>query len=244
MDHLHSRMRVNGRPDGRFVRSETTRAHIIKAYLSLLRSGDSVPAKANVIALAGCSLRTLYHHFPTQSVLNDAAAAHIQELERPSVRTVGDLNGRIDAFIASCADSWERWLPLCPLAALPKGRVGGIKKLLERQVRERTAMSNMAFAPEFAAMSSGVRRKMLLAIEAAVSLEAWARLRHQRGMSIAATSDVLKEVLERLLSRGPELANASVAVALQRRPSPQQIQLDGAGDYSEPRLEIADALIK
>lgn len=199
MKTLQTQLCSGGRLDGRRARSERTQNNIIEAYLSLLRTGARIPSRTEIIQLAKCSRRTFFVHFPTIALLNDAAVAHSQIVDHAPVQTTGTLHERIEAYAATCAGDWERWLPLIPLVGQPSRRTGGIRKLLDRQQRTRTVMANLAFAPELTPLSNSTHRSVLLMIEAVTSMERWSRLREAHGMSRSAALCVLVESLERIL---------------------------------------------
>lgn len=156
--------------DGRLVRSERTRIGIIEAYIALLRAGDRIPATADVVKLAGCSIRTLYHHFGTHSHLNDAAAAYIQQTGSISITTTGPREARVKTYVEWCAESWERWLPLYFVGRV-SGKSGGATRHLQREHQIKTATLNLVFAREFAPLPVARRRDLLLMIEVTTSLE-------------------------------------------------------------------------
>ena len=177
--------------DGRLARSARTRTNIVDSYLALLRTSEAVPTKADVVRLAGCCMRTLYHHFPTYVELNGAAVAQVRSGEPVFEPVTGDLHQRVRNYGKWCAASWEQWLPVRSLLALPGKRASKVKAILEQLHRRKADKLNLILAPEFSSLPRLRHCAAFFMIEAATSLDTWVRLRRIHRLSVEAGAALL-----------------------------------------------------
>ena len=61
--------------DGRRLRSERTRQHIIEAYLAMLREGSGIPTAAQIAERAGYSVRSLFERLTITNAAEPMARA-------------------------------------------------------------------------------------------------------------------------------------------------------------------------
>jgi len=102
--------------DGRRLRSERTRQALIEAFMRLLRRKPAMPTAFQIAQEAGCSVRSVFGHFPDLDALSVAAAdyAIVQGQREAVARNVdADRTTRIHSHVETRAFVCEKWLPLC-----------------------------------------------------------------------------------------------------------------------------------
>jgi len=195
--------------DGRRLRSARTRQLIIAAYLALLRENPQIPTAASIAQRAGYSVRSVFERFPDLHALRVAATdesllkASIQVATRPAV---GSRQDRLKAHVETRARVCEEWLPLWRAlnanqgdSAVLKARIGLIRELVIRRLEE-------MYAPELSTLDERERRQTVLAIEALVDFESWARLRGQFELSFEDACDVWLRAIDRILPPTPPVS--------------------------------------
>lgn len=205
-----SEVSVQAQPvDGRRRRSARTRQLIIEAYLVLLRENPQIPTAASVARRAGYSVRSIFERFPDLHALRVAATdeallkASTQLAAQP---TVGSRQDRLKTHVEGRGRVCEEWLPLWRAlnanhgdSADLKARIRLIREMVIRRIEE-------LYASELSALDKRERHQTILAIDALVDFESWARMREQFGLSFEDACDVWKRAIDRLLPPTPPVS--------------------------------------
>ena len=195
------------RIDGRRLRSERTKQLIIEAYLALAREmSPRVPTADEIAEKAGYSVRSVFERFPDIRALQVAAVdysfAQLAALAPPRGAD-GDRKTRIESHVRTRGQTCESWLPLWRSLIVNQGDSPELKARI-RDARERaTARMELMFAPELELMHPAERRQILIALEALMDVESWARMRETFGLSIDEACLVWVQAIDRLLPAGP-----------------------------------------
>lgn len=195
--------------DGRRLRSARTRQIIIDAYLALLRESPQIPTAVSIAQKAGYSVRSVFERFPDLHALRVAATdeallkASTQVATRPAV---GDRHERLKTHVETRGRVCEEWLPLWRALIANQGDSTDLKARI-RLVRERVIRRlEEMYAPELATLDNRERRQTILAMEALVDFESWARMREQFGLSFEDACDVWMRAIDRLLPPTPPVS--------------------------------------
>lgn len=197
------------RVDGRRLRSARTRQLIIEAYLALLRESPQIPTAASIAQRAGYSVRSVFERFPDLHALRVAATddalmrASTQVATQPAT---GSREERLKAHVETRGHVCEEWLPLWRAlnanqgdSADLKSRIRLIRELIVRRLEE-------MYAPELATLEERERRQTILAIEALVDFESWARMRELFALSFEEACGVWTRAIDRLLPTTPPVS--------------------------------------
>jgi AcrR family transcriptional regulator len=163
--------------DGRNARRERGRQAVIDAVVQLLREGYAPPSTALVVERAGVSEATLYRYFDTITDLQFLATQRFLEqysrlFEVPR-EGQGDLDQRIDRFVAARA---ELWGAIAPVAKLGRARAydhPGMAELLAEARRNQAAQVARQFSVELAQLPPSAREDLVADAAVATSFEAW-----------------------------------------------------------------------
>ena len=198
-------MELSGRrADGRVLRGTRNRAAIVDALFALVGRGQLEPTAQQVAAAAGVGIRSVFRHFTEMDGLHRAMdarlaadAAHL--LATP--RTTGSFDVRLRALVRQRAALFEHVAPYKRAANLQRWRsafLQGRHRRLQRLLRDELH----AWLPEVARAPAPI----VEAIDVIASLEAWERLRRDRGLDVAAASAVVTRAVRALL--GPRAGAA------------------------------------
>ena len=198
-----------GAVDGRRLRSARTRQLIIEAYLALLRENPRIPTAASIAHRAGYSVRSVFERFPDLHALRVAATdeallkASAQVAAQP---TAGSRNDRLKTHVEARGRICEEWLPLWRAlnanqgdSAELKARIRLIREMVIRRIEE-------IYAHELSSLEERERRQTVLAIEALIDFESWARMRELFGLSFEDACGVWKRAVDRLLPTTPPVS--------------------------------------
>lgn len=198
-----------GAVDGRRLRSARTRQLIIEAYLALLRENPRIPTAASIAHRAGYSVRSVFERFPDLHALRVAATdeallkASAQVAAQP---TAGSRNDRLKTHVEARGRICEEWLPLWRAlnanqgdSAELKARIRLIREMVIRRIEE-------IYAHELSSLEERERRQTVLAIEALIDFESWARMRELFGLSFEDACGVWKRAVDRLLPPTPPVS--------------------------------------
>jgi AcrR family transcriptional regulator len=205
-----SEVLVRTRPaDGRRLRSARTRQLIIEAYLALLREDPRIPTAASIARRAGYSVRSVFERFPDLHALRVAATdeallkASAQVAAQP---TTGSRNDRLKTHVEARGRVCEEWLPLWRALNANQGdstelkaRIRLIREMVIRRIEE-------MYAQELASLDQRERQQTVLAIEALIDFESWARMRELFGLSFEDACDVWRRAVDRLLPPTPPVS--------------------------------------
>lgn len=195
------------RIDGRRLRSERTRQLIIEAYLALAREESPVlPTAAKVAERAGYSVRSVFERFPDLHGLQIAAADHAiaQVVAMAAPRDVGgSREARIKSHVSTRARASERWLPLWRSLVANQASSEELKARARAMSARVLSLMEHVYAPELSGLSDTARRHTLVALEAIVDVESWARMREHFGLSDDEASAAWAQAIDRLLPPTP-----------------------------------------
>jgi AcrR family transcriptional regulator len=191
------------------LRSARTRQLIIEAYLSLLRENPQIPTAASIAQRAGYSVRSIFERFPDLHALRVAATdeallkASAQVAAQP---TVGGRQDRLKTHVEARGRGCEEWLPLWRALNANQGDSADLK-LRIRLIREMVIRRiDEMYASELSTLDERERRQTVLAIDALVDFESWARMREQFGLSFEDACGVWKRAIDRLLPSTPPVS--------------------------------------
>lgn len=195
------------RIDGRRLRSERTRQLIIEAYLALAREESPVlPTAAKVAERAGYSVRSVFERFPDLHSLQIAAAdyaiTHVVAMAASRDVSGGRME-RIKSHVNTRARTSERWLPLWRALIANQGSSGELKARAHAMRERVLSLMEHMYAPELSTLSDVARRHTLIALEAIVDVESWARMREYFGLSDEEASAAWIQAIDRLLPPTP-----------------------------------------
>lgn len=190
--------------DGRRRRSQRTRQIIIDAYLALLRETPRIPTAASIAQRAGYSVRSVFERFPDLHALRVAATdeALLRASGQVAARAAtGSRSQRIAAHVEMRGQICEEWLPLWRALNANQGdspelkaRIRLIRDMVLRRIED-------VYAPELSTLAPREHRQTVLAIDALVDFESWARLRGQLDLSFDDACAVWMHAIDRLLPR-------------------------------------------
>ncbi|WP_194744662.1 TetR/AcrR family transcriptional regulator [Thermaurantiacus tibetensis] len=189
-----------GRPDGRRLRSLSSRNRIVAALVALVEEGNLAPTAETVADRAGLSLRTVFRHF--------------EDMDRLYLEIAGVILDRAQTFIDKpfAASGWPEILPeIVARRAEFYEAVAPFKRALDIY-RNRSAALDAAGA-EIALMSRNVflarvpedARPDPASLEAMVlliSIESWLQLRKVHGLDIAAAQAAVLAGVRALAANG------------------------------------------
>lgn len=189
--------------DGRTARGLRTRQSVVDALLALQEEGVLAPTAQQVAARAGVALRTVFGHFSDLETL--WAQAGRRELEKLSaladvVDPALPLDERVERFAASRARVLEALLPVMRAARLREPRSPQL--LANRQVFIAAGDDEVSavFARELDALGPADRAHCLHVLYLASGGPAWEALRHDRDLSPAAATEVVRRAVAAALS--------------------------------------------
>jgi len=187
--------------DGRTARGQRTRAAVVDALLALQEEGDLTPTAQRVAERAGVALRSVFGHFSDLETL--WAEAGTRELDKLAalavpVPTELPLVGRIALFSASRARTLEALLPVMRAARLREPTSSQLQANRQLFIAAGDAEVVQAFGPELAARGDQADA-LVVAIYLAAGGPAWEALRHDRGLDVAAATELLRRTVSRLV---------------------------------------------
>lgn len=205
-----SEVSVQAQPvDGRRLRSARTRQLIIEAYLALLLENPQIPTAASIAQRAGYSVRSIFERFPDLHALRVAATD--EALLKASAQvaaqaTVGSRHDRLKTHVEARGRVCEEWLPLWRAlnanqgdSADLKARIRLIREMVIRRIEE-------MYASELSNVDEREGRQTVVAIDALVDFESWARMREQFGLSFEDACGVWMRAIDRLLPPTPPVS--------------------------------------
>ena len=195
--------------DGRRLRSARTRELIIEAYLALLRENPRIPTAASIARRAGYSVRSIFERFPDLHALRVAATDEAllkTSAQVASQPAAGSREERLKTHVETRGRICEECLPLWRAlnanqgdSADLKARIRLIREMVIRRIEE-------TYAPELSTVDECERRQTVLAIEALVDFDSWARMRGLFGLSSEDACSVWKRAIDRLLPPTPPVS--------------------------------------
>jgi len=192
--------------DGRAARAARTRETVVEALLAIIDEGSPRPTAREIADRAGVSLRSVYVHFDDLEDLFTAAAAKQYERMAALIKrlpTEGTLADRIDAFVAQRCRLMEAGGAVRHAAVLQEPfspTLAKVMALVRKGAREEV---ERVFAVELDREDGVARERLLAAVNVASSGASWETLRAHDGLSYETASQVVAEMLTRLLESDP-----------------------------------------
>ncbi len=194
------------RTDGRRLRSVRTRQLIIDAYLLLLRESPQIPTATAIADRAGYSVRSVFERFPDLHTLRVAATDHamsqasLQVAEHPPR---GSRAARLRIHVETRGRVCEEWLPLWRALNANQGESAELKERIRRARELVIQRLETMYRPELTSIGPVERQQTILAIEALIDFESWARMRDMFGQSFDQACDIWVRAIDRLLPPTP-----------------------------------------
>lgn len=184
------------------MRSARTRQLIIEAYLALLRESPQIPTAVSIAHRSGYSVRSIFERFPDLHTLRVAAADDVMlraATQVASQKVVGGRAERLRMHVQTRGRVCEEWLPLWRALNANQGDSADLKNRI-RLIREMVIQRlEEVYAPELATLGEPERRQTVLALEALVDFESWARMREHFALSFDEACGVWTRAIDRLL---------------------------------------------
>ncbi|MEO0494693.1 MAG: TetR/AcrR family transcriptional regulator [Actinomycetota bacterium] len=192
--------------DGRRARRDRNRETVVDAILSLYREGNVAPSLDEIAQRSEVSHRSVFRYFEDLEELYQVAIerhyATMEPFLQLEAEPAGDLDGRIDQFVAHRLALYERAAPVARV-----GRMHALRSdlLMDNLSRSRSRLRRQArahFRPDLQALPVGEADAVTNAMTMMLSFEAIETMRFHQGLSKSATKAALITALTRLL--GPE----------------------------------------
>jgi AcrR family transcriptional regulator len=183
-----------------------TRQLVIEAYLALLRENPHIPTAAQVAARAGYSVRSVFERFPDLHALRVAATDYAFSLaNEQSAKTGfdGDRRTRLKLHVEMRARICTEWLPLWRALNANKGESRELAMRIRVIRAAVTTRIELMYRPELSTLKEPERRQTVLAIDALIDFESWARMREFFGLSFEEGCTVWVRAIDRLLPPTP-----------------------------------------
>lgn len=190
--------RLDGRVDGRRMRSAESRARVTEALYELVREGEVDPSAEQVARRAGVGLRTVFRLFRDKENLleqiAEAIANRLAESARPPLK--GETwRERLDDAIDRRTTMFEE--------ILPYRRAGVVHAHRSQPIRARQAQFARAMRDQLEhALPADLRtdRELMEALDGALWVDVWVRLRVDQGQDAAAARAIFKRMARSLLA--------------------------------------------
>ncbi len=174
--------------------------------MALVRESKQVPTAVQIAERAGYSVRSIFERFPDLHALRvaatDYAIGEAKALGMPR-DTDADRQTRIRSQVESRARGCERWLPLWRVLNTNKDESPELQQRI-KVIRQLVLMRvEVMFKPELSTLAEPERKKTLLALEALMDFESWARMNEMFGLSRDEACKVWFRAIDRLLPPTP-----------------------------------------
>jgi TetR/AcrR family transcriptional regulator of autoinduction and epiphytic fitness len=179
--------------DGRTRRGARNREAIIDALIACYDDGAVRPSVQEVADRAGVSARSVHNHFVDVEALRAEVAQRQWERCAPYAGALDrslPVGARIDDLVARRAEIYEEVTPVRRAALLSVDRSPTIAANLARLDRTLRLQIDRAFDLDPDALD---------AVDAAASWDAWNRLRHAQGCSVARAGRILTRTISSLI---------------------------------------------
>jgi AcrR family transcriptional regulator len=174
--------------------------------MALVRETGQMPTAAQIAERAGYSVRSIFERFPDLTALRVAVTDHAiaEARAQGALRDLdADRQTRIRSQVEQRGRGCERWLPLWRVLTSDSVQSPDLRQRTE-MIRQLVVMRmEMMFRPELSTVSDDVRRKIVLALEALLDFESWARMRELYNLSFEQASEVWIKAIDRLLPPSP-----------------------------------------
>jgi len=184
--------------DGRLLRSQRSRAKMVRAVYDLVGEGQLRPSARQVADRAGVGLRTVFRQFSDMETLfaemdRMFVAEAMPHFTRPPVE--GALQGRALALVATRCDGFERFEPYLRSTRLQRPRSAFLQDRYATFMAQQRAQLR-EWLPEI----ESAPRDWADAVEAVTSYESWDELRTTRGLGKARTRAAMKRMVNGLVA--------------------------------------------
>ena len=186
-------------PDGRRRRADTSRLRIIEAMMDLTRAGEVSPSAEAVAVKAGVGRRTVFRLFSDMETvyreIHQVMMGRIEPVFRAPLEG-RSWRDRLDAMIERRAKIFEEILPFKTAADTQRH----LSPFLQEDHAQLARMTRQMLADVLPKkMAPGSRT--FEALDAALSMEMWQRLRHDQRLSPKAARAAMKHMAEALVPR-------------------------------------------
>jgi AcrR family transcriptional regulator len=186
---------VSEQTDGRRQRADVSRRRIAEAMLELARAGNIAPSADQVAERAGVGRRTVFRLFDDMdgvySEMHAIMSARLMPVFAKPLKGA-TWRERLDEIIERRARLFEDMLPVRIAADAHRHR----SPFLQKGHRRLTRMQRDTLK---AVLPANIDAEKLEALDLAMSVEAWRRLRLEQGLSPKASVAVLKKLAKALL---------------------------------------------
>jgi AcrR family transcriptional regulator len=192
---------VKRRPYKKVARAEsqqqTRDALLDAAEEELVEGGWSKASLEKLAAKAGVTKQTALRHFGSKEGLIEAAIRRTSEIVRKerARAPVGDVPGAVSNLL----DHYERWGGLVMRVLAEEHRVSLVRKGADRGRQVHYDWVDYAFAPQLEDLDEQTRGRRLAALIAICDVHTWWLFSHELGLERAEISEILVEMIERLL---------------------------------------------
>lgn len=193
--------RPDAKTDGRAERSLSTRRRIVEALTALIHEGDLTPTAEAVARRAQVGLRTVFRHFEDMDTLYREIRIDLDALLQPLLQARLDgqtWQERVLQSIGHRAGIFERLAALHVGAQVHRHESAFLSQDLMESARLQRDFLQRLLPAEVAANTP-----LLDALDLALSIEAWIRLRREQGLSEHQASRVVHLTVEALLASVP-----------------------------------------
>jgi AcrR family transcriptional regulator len=188
--------------DGRLLRSQRSRAKLVRAVYDLVGEGQLRPSARQVAERAGVGLRTVFRQFSDMETLfaemdRMFVAEAMPHLTRPPIE--GALSDRALALVGVRCDGFERFEPYLRSTRLHRARSPFLQDRYATFMAQQRAQLQR-WLPEVASAP----RDWVDAVEAVTSFDSWDELRTTQGLGKARARAAMKRMLNGLVADLPD----------------------------------------
>jgi len=184
--------------DGRLLRSQRSRAKMVRAMYDLVGEGQLHPSARQVADRAGVGLRTVFRQFSDMETLFAEMDRMFVEEATPHFTRApieGALPARALALVAARCDAFERFEPYLRSTRLQRSRSRFLQERYASFLAEQRALLR-AWLPEMAEAP----RDWSDAMEAVTSFDGWDELRTTRGLGKARARAAMRRMVSGLVA--------------------------------------------
>lgn len=186
------------KPDGRVNRSVVTRKKIVDALTALIHEGFVSPTAEQVAQRARVGLRTVFRHFDDMDSLYREISQNLDGLVLPLVHTRLAGPTWLDRLLQTVdlrRDIYDRVAAIHLAAQVHRHESAFLtQNLMESAAMQRQLIKSLL--PDAPAQEPG----LLDALDVALSLESWVRLRREQALPAADAAEVMKRTVRALLA--------------------------------------------
>jgi TetR/AcrR family transcriptional regulator of autoinduction and epiphytic fitness len=184
--------------DGRNARSRRTRHAVVDALLALLREGNPRPTAREIAARAEVSLRSVYVHFDDlDDLFLTAARRHFVLVSGlfVEVPSTGPLRVRAETWMRMNSRIFEEFGPVHRAAVLQAPFSPTLARMLVAARAGTRAEIERIFGTELDPLAPDERSRKLAIVDTLASADAWARLRSEPALEVAAARKAVAEAI-------------------------------------------------